>query len=448
MTTPTHPLPPILAGALLLLWPAIYNAYPLVFSDTGGFLEQALMPDMGWDKPWIYGPFLTPLHARLTLWPAIAAQAAILSALLWLTTATLARTSAIRHIALCAALAAASAAPWFASLLMPDILAPTAVLGLYLLANPAALGPWGRGWITAVIAIAIAAHLAHLVLAAAVIAALCLLARRILWRPALPLAAALALLLATNFAGHGKPSISPYGAVFYLARLVADGPARTTIDEACPAAAWRICAWKGRLPADSDDFLWDGNGPVWADGFGPIRYAPEASAVLQATLRAHPGAALAAALRNTARQLVRADIGDALIPDHLEIAVAARIQTYFPPAEHARFAASHQAQGALPALATRFVPLHRAALILGALATLLLATATWRTTPRVAGFALVVLVALLANAAVTGALSGPHDRYQARIAWLALLPPALWLCARPTRARLPPPPAAAGSSAG
>ena len=33
-----------------------------------------------------------------------------------------------------------------------------------------------------------------------------------------------------------------------------------------------------------------------------------------------------------------------------------------------------------------------------------------------------VLAALLANAFATGALSGPHDRYQARIAWLVLLP--------------------------
>ena len=34
----------------------------------------------------------------------------------------------------------------------------------------------------------------------------------------------------------------------------------------------------------------------------------------------------------------------------------------------------------------------------------------------------VALAALLANAFAAGALSGPHDRYQARIAWLVLLP--------------------------
>ena len=36
-----------------------------------------------------------------------------------------------------------------------------------------------------------------------------------------------------------------------LARLVADGPARDLIERECPAAGYeRMCAWKGRLPAD------------------------------------------------------------------------------------------------------------------------------------------------------------------------------------------------------
>ncbi|HYZ32080.1 MAG TPA: hypothetical protein VE684_07335, partial [Crenalkalicoccus sp.] len=35
-----------------------------------------------------------------------------------------------------------------------------------------------------------------------------------------------------------------------------------------------------------------------------------------------------------------------------------------------------------------------------------------------AGLVLMVALALLVNAAVTGALSGPHPRYEARLAWL------------------------------
>ena len=58
----------ILAGGAVLLWPAWLNVYPLVFSDTGGFLHQTLGPLMLWDKPWVYGPLLHLLHWRVTLW--------------------------------------------------------------------------------------------------------------------------------------------------------------------------------------------------------------------------------------------------------------------------------------------------------------------------------------------------------------------------------------------
>jgi hypothetical protein len=50
-------------------------------------------------------------------------------------------------------------------------------------------------------------------------------------------------------------------------------------------------------------------------------------------------------------------------------------------------------------------------------------------TPRrhlATGLAAAALVALLANAAITGGLSGPHDRYQSRIMWL---PPVIAILA-------------------
>lgn len=438
----------ILAGALIQLWPAILNNYPLVFSDTGGFLEQALMPDMGWDKPWIYGPFLTPFHAGQTLWLAVAAQATLLSAMLWITQAILGPPSRRTHLILSALLAVGTAAPWFASLVMPDILAPVCVLGLFALAYaPGRLGTGAQAWVALATTIAIASHLAHLILAAACIALLCLLRWRLLWRAAAPLAAALALLLATNLAGHGTLAISPYGSVFALARLIGDGPARTYIDTACPDAAYRLCAWKGRLPTDSDEFLWHPNGPVWADGYGPIRIAPEAAALVRATIAAQPAAVLAAALRNTARQLALTRVGDALTPEHLDIAVLPRIQAYFPQAETDRFTKARQFNATLQPALDRLTPHLEPILVLCAAATTLLTLTRRRTQPRLAALAALILVALLANAASTGALSGPHHRYQARIAWLLAIPPILaW--PRRTRAQAltpdakPPQPAA------
>jgi hypothetical protein len=419
----------ILAGAAFFLWPAIVNGYPIVFSDTHAFLVQAAEPFMIWDKPWIYGPFLIAVSMRVTLWLPAMAQCLLLSHLLWLTAKACDAASPLRHLALCAFLAVGTTAPWFASLLMPDLMAPVAVLCLYLLGFGDRLRRWEQGWAGGVGTFAIASHLSLVVVSAVCIGI------GVAWRRRFaivaPLAAAVWLLLLTNVVGFGEFAISPYGSVFALARLVADGPAREVLAEECPAAGWRLCEWSGRLPDDSDAFLWDPDGPVWTTPGGPIAFAPEASAIVGRTLLHEPGAVAHDAISNSLRQLVMVRLRDTLEPAWLGETVAIGLGTYFPPAELRRFEASLQARDRLAAVAAPFRVLQETLLILGAIATpvLLFVALRRRDTPR-AGLAVLVLAALLANAFATGALSGPHDRYQARIAWLLLLPPALQIGAR------------------
>ena len=279
-------------GALLLAWPALYNGYPLMFSDTGPLLEMGLEPSIGWDKPWIYGPFLA-LSGYTTLWLPLAAQALLTSWVLWLTQAVLGGWQARLHLALCALLAIGSAAPWFTALLMPDVFTPVAVLCLFILAfDGERLSRVELAGAAVLGSVAVASHLAHLILAAGCIAVLTLLRWRLgwrsLWRPAVPLAAALAMLLLTNAVGNRTFGISPYGSVFALARLVGDGPGRAYLDHACPDPGLRLCAWQGRLSADSDEFLWHPQGPLWANGFGPTRFAPEAARLVPAVIAAYP----------------------------------------------------------------------------------------------------------------------------------------------------------------
>ena len=38
------------AAAALLLWPAMWNGYPIVFADTGTYLSQAVNRYAGWDR--------------------------------------------------------------------------------------------------------------------------------------------------------------------------------------------------------------------------------------------------------------------------------------------------------------------------------------------------------------------------------------------------------------
>ncbi len=418
-------------GALSLVWPALYNGYPLMFSDTGPLLEMGLEPSIGWDKPWIYGPFLA-LSWRTTLWLPLAAQGVLVSWVLWLTQAALGGPRVRLHLALCAVLAIGSAAPWFTSLLMPDVFTPVAVLCLFILAfGGERLSRVELAGVMTLGSVAIAAHLAHLILAAGCIAVLTLLRWRPGWRfswrplgrPAVPLAAAFAMLLLTNAVGNRTLGISPYGSVFALARLVGDGPGLAYLDRACPDPKLRLCAWQGRLSADSDEFLWHPQGPLWADGFGPTRFAPEAARLVPAIIAAYPHDTLRAAAANTLRQLLRVQVGDTLVPDHLDIAVLPRLRPYLPPAEIARYQAALQPRGLFRDAAAPFLAVHAALLAAGAAGSVAVMLRCWRTRRALAGLAAVVLTALLANAFATGALSGPHDRYQARLAWLVLLAP-------------------------
>lgn len=419
----TRPLA-VIGGAALLLWPAILNGYPILFSDTGGLLSQGLEPEIGWDKPWAYGPFLLASCARATLWIPVWVQALIVSHVLWLVQKTIGSAIPGRHLAVCAALAIGTAASWFTSLLMPDAFAPMVVLCLFLLAFHDRLSRIEQGWIVLVASFAIAVHLAHLVVAAALIAAVLLLRWRQAALCAVPLVLALGLSLAANWVGNGVVAVSPFGSIFALARLQADGPAADYLKAACPDMNDRFCSWVDRMPMDSDRFLWDPDGPIWADESGPTLLAARAASIVRETLRTYPLESARAASGNTLRQLGMVQVGDAFGPDYLDSTVLPRLQKYLPARETAAFADSLQETGALAKVARRFSALHVSLLAFGSIGTLVVLVRSWR--DRVArGFALMVFAGLLANAFATGALSGPHDRYQARIAWLILLPPIL-----------------------
>ena len=422
-------------GAALLIWPAFFNGYPLLFSDSGGFLHQTLGPLMLWDKPYVYGPFLHAFHWRISLWGPVIAQGLILSHLLWLTLRVMRRDAApLWHLGLCAFAALATAAPFSAALLMPDIFAPIVVLGLFLLGfGGAALTRFERGYLLALVALGIAAHLAHLPLALG-LCGIALLLR--LWRfpvrlfaMALPVVVAVAALFVTNAIGHGRVALSPYGSVFLLARLQEDGPATAVLKARCPDAGWYLCAFTDRLPMPANDFLWAPDSPVNRDATGKPRFlggmmlAPEAGQIVAEALRADPLGVARAMAGNMAVQLMSFAIGDTLDAAHFKVALRPRVEQGFSARELAAFDQARQTEGALKDALTPLNPFH---LLVVLLALPMLAWAAWRGQGLALALALFLLAAVLGNALICGGLSAPHPRYGARIMWL--LPVVALLC--------------------
>nr|WP_246602996.1 hypothetical protein [Falsiroseomonas tokyonensis] len=430
----------VLLGAPLLVWPAFLNFYPLVFIDTVSYLLHTTAPEVPWDKTQAYGPFLHLFHWQLSLWPAVLAQGLIASHLIWLAQRALRGAAQPGwHLMLCAGLGLLTSAPWFLATLMPDALTGLVPLSLFLLAF-GGLGPLMTAWVGGVAVLAVASHLSHLPLALALLALTLLLGRRMrpLLRAGLPVALAVLFLCTANALAFGRFTPSPHGAAFLLARLQADGPAAALLRDRCPEAGWHLCAFTDRLPMDSDELLWDGTSPLnrEADGspraMGAMRGAAEAQEIVAATLRAYPLQVAAAALRNAWAQLGLTRVGDTLSAEHLDLSARRAIAGHFPAAELARFDAGAQMRGALPSLAKPWLWPHLPVLLASLPLALWLGwrAARARDLSRLALLAF-ALGALAANAAAAGALSKPHHRYQARIAWL--LPLAVGLAAIPRR---------------
>ena len=431
----------ILAAALLLALPALVNGYPLVFIDTVSYLEQTVLWSVSWDKTYVYGPFLLLGHWRLSLWGALALQCAAIGWLLWLVArAVWGGARPLAFVALVAVLAALTSLPWFAATLMPDVMSGVAVLCVFLLGFAAhRLSRAEAVFVVALGAVAIGSHLSHLVVAASVLGIVVLVGRRL--RPsllaALPAALAVVALLSVNLVVNGRAVLSANGATFLLARLQDDGPATRLLRARCPDAGWHLCAHVHRLPMDSDEFLWDPDSPLHreADGtaifMGSVRISPEAREIVAATLAAYPLDVAAAMLRNGLRQILLTEIGDTLGNEHLDLSARRMVAAGFPH-ELAQFDGGLQMRGLLADVAA---PLHLPQAVTLLLAVPLALFAWWRAAragdrPRL-GLVLAALVGLAANALVTGALSKPHHRYEARIVWL--LPLAALLALPPRR---------------
>ena len=414
----------ILLGGVLFIWPALWNGYPLLYSDTHVFITQPTPGHFNWDKPFIYGPWMLPFHAWQSLWGVVLVQGVLLSQLLWLSQRVFGVAVPLRHMIVCLLLSLLTGASWFVSLVMPDIFSGMVVLSIFILGFSKQLSKSMVVWVSLIGALAIAVHLSHLVIAAACLLVVIVFRLRRFPYALLPLVIALASLVGTTMYAFNKVAVSPFGSVFMLARMSADGNVKSVLERYCPEKNWTLCAWTERLAKDSDSFMWDAKGPVWSHPGGPIGLAPEASEIVALTIRTRPLPLLWSAIQNTLTQLSMVKLGDTIHSDWLDLTVLKSVEKFFPPAELERYKNAYQVQGTMLERVTFVSAVGTYAVWIGFLLSVYLFFRALRARDWTAlGLITLIWVGVLANAFATGALSKPHYRYQTRIAWLLVLPP-------------------------
>ena len=333
----------VVTGALLVLWPAILNGYPLLYPDSMSYLGDGrplarilfLHAPKGYVamRSEFYSLGIFPFHWNVTAWPIIMLQALLTLYILWLAVRSLtarslnarspnSRRTALQFFTLTALVSLTTSLAWYVCFVMPDVLGPVVYLVIYLLVFAReTLTTRERIAVGVIAAWGMASHSTHLMLAAGlcVLLALLLVLR---WPPLRArgraiggVAAIVLVVVGAQMALHGylygKASLFGNRMPYTMARFIADGPGRWYLQQHCGELDWAICDRVGDLPDNDDDFLWT-DGGVW-QGASPAKQQQmlkEEWPLVLATVRAYPGAQLRVSLANFGTELTNFGLWD------------------------------------------------------------------------------------------------------------------------------------------
>jgi hypothetical protein len=294
---------------VVLLAPALWNRYPLLQYDTGGYLarwyEDYLVPS----RSTVFGLFLH-LGEGLHFWPELVLQTACA---IWVMSLVLGAAGfavgSWHRTLMVAGLALVTALPVLSSTLLTDIFAGLSVLSLHLLIfHRSILAPIERIGLFLLIAFAAATHSATLIVLLAVLVLAVPILLVLSLRPAGALLAGVgaiatgaAMLLAGNLALLGQLAWTPGGFGIAFGRMLQDGIVKRYLDDHCPIVRLRLCPYRNELPATADDFL-RSNGVF--NELGRFRGLDEEMRfIVLHSLREYPLQQIETALAASARQL-------------------------------------------------------------------------------------------------------------------------------------------------
>ncbi len=408
---------------LMLLTPAFWNGFPLLQSDTGGYLarwyEGYLVPS----RSTVFGLYLhygEPTY----FWVNLVIQALATMWILQLTLRVFGLAKPWRLFGVSLALTLTTALPWLASMLLTDIFAGLSILSLFILVlHGDKISRSEKAALFVFTAFAAATHSATM----AVLLGLCcvgwiarpFLRKRIatpsLAQGTLTIAAGAVMLVSANYALSGQVAWTPGGYAIAFARMLQDGIVTRYLNDHCAAEHFKLCPYRNNLPETADDFLWSretvfnklGRFPGMSDEMGYIAVH---------ALADYPLWQAEEALLATGEQMLKVATGENT--DHPTLMHTYGIfREYLPQqlklVDAAREQKSHLTFGPVNLV---HVPVALASTAL--VFVMLLAALFRRRSDDVTLLMATVVLALLGNAVICGVISGPHDRYGSRLVWI------------------------------
>ncbi|MFI4865937.1 MAG: hypothetical protein ACHQDB_02410 [Steroidobacterales bacterium] len=453
---------------LALIWPAVYNGQPFYFPDTTAYLRGA---DAGFQKltgvatPWsltedttgpdsvaqagdaaatpsvssikdktvlsgrsvYYGALLYMGDRIGGFWLTIVVQAVVLLLAMVLFFRAVEAPLGLNFAITVIAVALTTSASFFVSFLMPDIFAATVILACASLIGAKRRLPWGDYtiWLL-LLAAALTFHTSHVLIAGVmlVFALVYNTAKRSWgnWRGLAVIGVCLAVAFAAEalfgWAVRRAVGAAPLRPPFLMARLIEDGPGYRYLKESCPRSNFQVCNSLGRLPMNADKFIWSFDPPgVFAVSTPEIRRMLSAEQIrfAWAVVKYDPLGVVGAAAANAGLEFFSLGLAEFDMSAPTDRLLANKLPTQY----RARFRASAAYKGSVPTRTWSGIGM---IVFWSGLLSLVVILFTGRLRQRLHARqldpALWVLAGVVINAVVCGTMSGPHDRYAARVAWL------------------------------
>jgi hypothetical protein len=416
-----------LLGTLVLSIPALWNGYPLVYSDTGTYIYSAadlFVPD---DRPVGYGLWVRCTSLMSSLWLTVAWQNA-LTAWMLLQVVMVVGLKHPRKVYLLTTFltAATTGVAWYTNQIMPDCWTPLLVLGVFLLVARNGLTPWQIGVVYLVVGWAAWVHFSHMLMLVVAAGAGWLLTlrgnatvHRHWTRLALWAGVCFSAYPVGNYLVDGTRGVSKGSHVFFMAHLAEAGIMQDFLDRNCHLPEYahlKMCQHKDSLPQDIVHFLWlPGNIFTIVGGWEDSK--PEMQPIIVGTLT-QPAFLLrnvAVSLRYGFLQLGENTIGqglsnyDAGSPPHQQV------EWRFKHEEEAYLnARQQQAPGYTFDWINPWINAYTAVWA----GLLVLLWPSCRRHRMLRALVCAVVAGVVLNSFITAGLSAPLDRYQARVAWL------------------------------
>ncbi|MBS1645791.1 MAG: hypothetical protein JST67_00480 [Bacteroidetes bacterium] len=424
-----------LLSALVLIIPAFYNGYPLVYSDTGTYIMSGMEFVIPCDRPIMYGLFIRLCSLKISLWFVIYIQSLLLTYILWhFSKLFYSKISRLQFLLLLLFLCWFTGAGWYTSQIMPDIFTPMALLCMGLLLFKKSLKTHQYIIFSVCVVFAIDMHFSIFFISVLTLLALFIGTKtRFLssvkteiyfFMPTVLLALSILIISITNYAIARTGKINQGGHVFLMGKMLDSGVLKSFLDDKCSDNNYSLCSYKDSLPANSRVFMWDSSSPLAKSG-GWQKTENEYHKIIQDIFKSpkHLLMYLFNCATSTATQLFQNDMGSGLIdtwykePDSPPYSV---IYKYFF-FEKNQYLQSRQninlwGQG----LDFSFINhIYNSFLIIGVLVLLVLFSKKMIDVKK-KFLVCVLLLTIFFNAAITASLAVVCDRFQSRVSWLLI----------------------------